>query len=38
MRLFRQKTWGDWDEVFERISGQLESDLAQEDSGEGAGV
>jgi Flp pilus assembly protein TadD len=24
MRLFRQKRWGDWDEVFERIAGELE--------------
>jgi len=23
MRLFRQNTWGDWDEVFERIAEQL---------------
>ena len=29
MRLFRQKRWGDWDEVFERIAGQLETDLSQ---------
>jgi Flp pilus assembly protein TadD len=24
MRLFRQKRWGDWDEVFERMAGELE--------------
>ena len=24
MRLFRQKTWGDWDEVFERMARELE--------------
>ena len=23
MRLFRQKTWGDWDEVFERMAAEL---------------
>jgi Tfp pilus assembly protein PilF len=27
MRLFRQKTWGDWDEVFERMAGQLRTML-----------
>jgi Flp pilus assembly protein TadD len=37
MRLFRQKTWGDWDEVFERIAGQLESELAREESRECGG-
>ena len=25
MRLFRQKRWGDWDEVFERMAGELEA-------------
>ena len=27
MRLFRQKTWGNWDDVFERMVGQLRTML-----------
>jgi ADP-heptose:LPS heptosyltransferase len=27
MRLFRQRSWGDWDEVFERIARELEARL-----------
>ena len=29
MRLFRQRRWGDWDEVFERIAAELESDWSR---------
>ena len=27
MRLFRQKQWGDWEEVFERIAEAVRSEL-----------
>ena len=30
MRLFRQRRWGDWDEVFARIAGELEGAWACE--------
>ncbi len=32
MRLFRQKRWGDWEEVFDRIAGEIKKRLAAADS------
>ncbi|MGP0067940.1 MAG: tetratricopeptide repeat protein [Isosphaeraceae bacterium] len=38
MHLFRQRRWGDWDEVFRRITGELETDPDPGPSDEGSGV
>ena len=34
MRLFRQRRWGDWDDVFARIAAELESAPHKETVGE----
>ena len=33
LRLFRQKTWGDWDEVFERMASELAAKLKNNERG-----